>query len=526
MSQERLSMRKLKEVLRLSYECKLSNRKIARALKLSATTVGYYLNAAKAAEIKWSAVIGLDEQALFKKLEAFCPQLKPAATTAPIDFIYIHQQLKRKGLTRELLHEEYSRNCQPGNAISYNGFCRKYREFRGKLKPSMRQTHVAGEKIFVDYAGPTVPIYDRESGEINKAVIFVGVLGASSFTYAEATMTRSLPDWTGSHVRMFTYFGGVTDLVIPDNEKSAVNKACKYDPDVNPHYAAMAAHYGTVVIPTRPYRPQDKSKAEIGVQVVERWILARLRHQQFFSLGELNQAIAKWLEILNDKPFQKLPGTRRSVYESMEKPALKPLPDYPYEFVTIKKAQVNLDYHVGIDGHHYSVPHQYINQRIEYHLGGESVSLFYKGKRVAMHARSRSQGKATTLHEHMPQAHRAHQAWTPRTFLLFAESVGEAMTTIAKDVVEKMPNPECCYRIHLGFSNLEKRYGTVRLHRACEYALKHQLQSYSQINSILKTQSDKLPAEPANDTDSGHKPCQHDNLRGAHYYSTTTGDLH
>jgi transposase len=525
MSQERLSMKKLKEVLRLHYECKLSNRQIARALNLSATTVGHYVKAALAAGMIWQDIVTFNDNALIKLLEPYCPQLQAQYKQTLIDLPYIHHELKKKGVTRELLHEEYLRNCTQNQGVSYSEFCRQYREFKKQLKPSMRQTHLAGHKTFVDYAGPKIPIYDRDSGEIRPAVIFVGVLGASNYTYAEATMTRSLPDWIGSHVRMFEYFGGVTAMVIPDNEKSAVNHACYYDPDINPNYTALAAHYNTVIMPARPYHPKDKSKAEVGVQVVERWILARLRHQQFFSLAELNAAIAKWLCILNDKPFQKLPGTRHSVFETLEKQALQPLPKQPYEFTIIKKAQVNLDYHVEVERHYYSVPHQYIHKTIEYHLGERSVSIFYQGERVALHARSHLVGKATTIDAHMPKAHQAHQSWTPQEFVLFSQSIGDSMATLTEKLIEKNINPECCYRIHLGFKNLAKRFGDDRLNEACQYALQQGLLSFKQVKSILNTQCDQLVNASANDPEIERKPCQHNNLRGAKYYSTiTTGD--
>lgn len=529
MSQEKLSMKKLKEVLRLHFECNLGNRKIARALKVSATTVGNYINAAQQANISWSNIVNLNDIAIQEQLEPHCQHLKPKKETPAIDWSVIHRELKKKGVTRELLHEEYLRNCPEGQGISYNRFCCRYREFKKTLKPSMRQTHVAGEKTFVDYAGPTVPIYDRNSGEVQKAVIFVGVLGASNFTYAEATLTRSLPDWIGSHVRMFEYFGGVSELIIPDNEKSAVSKACYYDPDVNPNYTALAAHYNTAVLPARPYHPKDKSKAEVGVQVVERWILARLRHQQFFSLAELNKAIWHWLEILNDKPLKKLPGTRRSTFESLEKSTLKPLPTHPYEYKVIKKAQVGLDYHVEIDRHYYSVPHQYIQKTVEYHLGEKVVSVFYQGERIALHERSYLVGKATTITEHMPKAHLEHQRWTPRSFVVFAKDVGESMVGIATALIDKNVNAECCYRIHLGFKNLAKRFGHERLNQACAYALQHGLLSFKHVKSILDTQCDKLDERftdsCANDSSVNHEPCHHQNLRGPDYYSTTKGDL-
>lgn len=381
---------------------------------------------------------------------------------------------------------------------------------------------MAGTKTFVDYAGPRVPIHDGVTGNVQQAVIFVGVLGASNFTFAEATFTRSLPDWIGSHVRMFHYFGGVTDMIIPDNEKSAVTKACYYDPEVNPNYSALAAHYGTAILPARPYHPKDKAKAEVGVQVVERWILARLRHRKFFSLPELNQAIAELLETLNNKPFNKLPGTRRSLYEKLDKVALKPLPAIAYEYKVIKSVQVNLDYHIEVAKHYYSVPHKYMGQRVEYQLTPHNVSVFYQGQRIAYHLRSHDIGQSTTLTEHMPHSHRQHHQWTPQTFLSWCETVGPHLAKVADSLIQLRPNPACCYRIHLGFLKLAKQFGKPRLEEACQYALQYQLQSYSRIKSILNTQCDKAPIAAANDSQPQPPPvdCQHRNLRGATYYST------
>lgn len=515
MSQKRVSMKKLKDVLRLHFECQLSNRKIAKALSLSATTVGNYVAAAKRCDQSWSTMHQYKDSELVALMEPHCQQLTGKSQAKPaIDFVDIHQQLKRKGVTRELLHEEYLKNCGDAKGISYSEFCRQYRAFKKQLKPSMRQTHIAGEKIFVDYAGPTVDIYDDATGEKYAAVIFVGVLGASNYTFAQATRTRSLPDWIGSHRRMLEYFGGVSEIIVPDNEKSAVNRACRYDPDLNPNYTAFAAHYGAAVIPTRPYHPKDKAKVEVAVQIVERWILARLRHQKFFSLSSLNKAIDRLLTELNDKPFKKIPGSRRSHFEEYEKSALKPLPQHPYEFVVIKKAHVNLDYHVEVDSHYYSVPSQYIGQAVEYHLGDNHVSIFYDNERIAYHPRAFSKGGVSTVPEHMPSAHRRHQDWTPAKFAQFAKTIGPKTAEIVDQLITIKKHPEWCYRAHLGFINLHKRYGASRLEEACLYALSRQLISFTQIKSILQSQADKAPVTAVNDSAS----CIHNNLRGAAYY--------
>ena len=260
--------------------------------------------------------------------------------------------------------------------IKYSQFCHLYRQWCGKLDPVMRQDHRAGEKLFVDYSGMTVHITDPGTEQIREAQIFIAFMGASNYTYAEATLTQSLPDWIDSHVRALKFLGGVPELIIPDNLKAGVNKACRYETDLNPTYLDMAKDYDTAVIPARVRAPKDKAKAEVGVQIVERWILARLRNRTFFSITELNRAIKTLLNELNNKPFQKLPGTRKSAFESLDKPALKPLPVERYQFAQWKKARVHVDYHVEVDRHYYSVPYQLMKKQLDVRLTENTVECF------------------------------------------------------------------------------------------------------------------------------------------------------
>jgi transposase len=311
-------------------------------------------------------------------------------------------------VTLQLLWVEYKLAHPEG--YQYSRFCELYREWRGSLDPVLRQEHRAGEKAFVDYAGQTMPVVDRETGEVREAQVFVGVLGASNFTFAEATWSQSLPDWTGSHVRMFADFGGVPELVVPDNLASGVRKACRYEPAVNRTYEELARHYGTAVLPTRPAAPRDKAKAETGVQVVERWVLAPLRNHTFFSLVELNREIRRLLDELNDRRFQKLEGSRRTLFESLERAALRPLPNDRYEFAEWRNARVNIDYHVAVENHFYSVPHRFVRKQIEVRLTASTIEAFHDGRRVAAHARSRRKGGFTTDPGHRPKAHREHLA--------------------------------------------------------------------------------------------------------------------
>lgn len=516
MSTERVSMRKIKDVLRL-HAAGLSQRHIATSLKLSNGVVCKYLRLAQTAGVSWPLPPEWNDQDLAQRLS---PPVAPADVAvfhgAEPDFVTIHQELKRKGVTRQLLWEEYQ-HAHPNAAYSYPQFCLLYRTWAGRLQRSLRQTHRAGEKLFVDYAGPTASVVDASTGEIKPAQIFVAVWGASNFTYAEATWTQALPDWIGSHVRAFTFFGGVPALIVPDNLKAAVNVACRYEPELHPTYANLAAHYGTAVLPARPYKPKDKAKVEVGVQVVERWILARLRHHTFFSLADLNAAIRELLAVLNDKPFKKLPGSRRSQFEALDRPALKPLPTDVYEYADWKKARVNIDYHIEIDGHYYSVPHAYVKHAVDVRLTATMVECLAAGQRIASHARSHRRGAHTTVREHMPKAHQKHQDWTPGRFLTWALDIGPRARDVVKHLLEHRPHPEHGYRSCLGLLGLAKRFGPARLEAACERALIIGAPTRKSVLSILDKGLDRTPL-PLPEPQTALPLLTHDNVRGPDYY--------
>ncbi len=433
----------------------------------------------------------------------------------------IHRDLKKKGVTLQLLWEEY-RARDPEHSYRYAQFCVHYRTYRDSLARSLRQTHRAGEKLFVDYAGQTVPVIDGDTGEIHPAQIFVAVLGASNYTYAEATWTQQLPDWIGSHVRAFAFLDGVTALLIPDNLRSGVARACRYEPDINPTYADLAAHYGVAVIPARPYKPKDKAKVEVGVQVVERWILARLRHRQFFSLNELNRAIGELLKALNDRPFKKLPGCRQSAFEALDRPVLKPLPATPYEYAEWKKARVSIDYHIEIDRHYYSVPHALVRRELDVRITATTIECLRQGKRVASHARSLKQGAHTTVAEHMPKAHRKHLEWTPGRFLNWALAIGPATRDLVNWQLTRKPHPEMGYRACLGLLNLARRYGKPRLEAACARALAIGSPTRKSVVSILERNLDQeaLPALAPQAALPDHA-----NVRGPGYYQSNPPSL-
>src|ERR1700682_4826366 len=409
MPAERLSMRQIREVLRLRFASKLPQRAIAKSLGLSQGAVSGYLSRARAASLVWPLPEDLDDA----QLEALLSPLPPAiaADQRPLPaWAGVHRELRRPDVTLALLWEEYRAGAPDG--FGYSWYCDLYRAWAGRLKPTMRQIHIAGERMFVDFAGRTAEIIDANTGEIIPVQIFVAVLGASSFTSAEAVWSQKLPDWIAAHVRTFAYFGGAARQTVSDNLKAGITKASFYEPVVNRTYADMARHYRTAIVPARPYKPRDKAKVEVGVQVVGRWILARLRHRRFFSLATLNAAIRALLNDLNDRPMRGWGTSRRALYQQLDRPALEALPAEPYEYAEWKRCRVNLDYHVEIAKHYYSVPHQLIRQEVEARITVATVEIFHRGKREASHQRSARPHRPTTVAEHMPSSHRRYRDWT------------------------------------------------------------------------------------------------------------------
>ena len=505
-------MRKIREVLRLKWACGLSGRRIARVCSISRSAVAEYLCRAERAGLTWPLPEGMDDGQLEQLLFPPAPRI-PAEQRLLPEMSSVHQELKRKEVTLFLLWQEYKQRYPEG--YQYSRFCDLYREWRSKLSVSMRQTHRAGEKLFVDYAGPSLPIVDAATGEVRQAQVFVAVLGASSYTYAEATMTQGLPDWIGSHVRAFEFFGGVPEIVVPDNLKSGVVTPCRYDPDINPSYAEMARHYGVAVIPARVRKPKDKAKAEAGVQVVERWIMAALRKRTFFSLSDANAAIRQLLEQLNDRPFRKLPGCRRSQFEELDRPALSPLPPTPYEYAEWKKARVGIDYHVEVDGHYYSVPYPLVHREIDVRLSSSTIECFHKARCIAVHVRSGQRGRHTTVREHMPKAHQAYAEWTPERLIRWSRNIGEHTAIAANLIIASRRHPQQGFRACLGLMRLGKRHGNERLEAACRRAVVTNCVSYKSIKSILKTGLDQQPL-PASQT--SEKTPDHGNIRGPQYF--------
>jgi transposase len=515
MPTERLTMRKVREVLRLKHGMGLSVRQIAGSCSMSAGAVCGYLQRAQAAHLNWPLPDDLDDAALEASLFPSAANL--AARGAPLpDCQRIHEELhSHRHLTLSLLWQEYKEDHAEG--YQYSRFCELYRSWAKKLDVVMRQEHRAGDKTFVDHAGPTVAVIDPDSGEIREASIFVAVLGASSFTYAEATWTRGLYDWIGSHIRAFDFFGGVTAAVVPDNWRTAVTKACWYEPELNPTYRDLAEHYATVILPARVRKPRDKAKAESAILLVERWILAALRHRTFFGLVALNQAIRELLERLNQRKFRKLDASRAELFERLDRPALKPLPAEPFIFGEWKKARVNIDYHVEIERHYYSVPFELRHEQVEARIRSATVEIFHNNRRVATHARSAVMGGFSTLPEHRPPRHRQYLEWTPERLVNWARKIGPSAAGVAGYILQSRQYPEQGYRACLGLMRLARRYPPQRVEAACTRALAVNACSYRSVKSILETGLDHQSIEEAKTPDA-HRMI-HANVRGAAYYA-------
>lgn len=511
MSRKRAPMRRIKEVLRLLNIADLSERDIGTATNQSKTTVHDYKVRAQLSGLSWAEAMTMDDTTI--ELRLF-PESGLEKRLRPLpDWGTIHQELRRKGVTLQLLWEEYL-GVHP-DGYGYSRFCELYQKVEPTFDLSMRQAHKAGEKVFVDYSGQTIDIVDRKTGECRPAQIFVAVWGASNYTYVEATWSQKLCDWTGSHVRAFQFFGGCPEILVPDNLRSGVTKAWFYDPEINPTYQRLASHYGVAVIPTRAARPKDKAKVEVGVQVVQRWILACLRHQTFFTLVEANAAIEALLERLNNRRFRKLPGTRRSQFESLDKPLLRPLPATPYEFDEWKKTPVGIDYHVEWDDHNYSVPYQLAKQVVDMRITASVVEIFSNGKRVAAHPRNRNKYTFTTLPEHMPASHRKHMEWNPQRIIQWAGKAGNNVAAYVERLMNTRPHPEQGFKCSLGIIRLAKKVGDARLDAACLRALTIGGNNYRCVANILERGLDRIalpeksPALPV---------IKHENVRGPGYY--------
>jgi transposase len=498
----------------LYFELKLRQRQIARSAKVSQSTVHEYVERFQGAGLSWPLPPEMSEADLERKLFPFdSGVVRPGAKTPP-DFAHIHQELQtHKHTTLQLLWEEYRAVHEDG--YGYSRFCHHYQHWRQQRDLVLRQQHRPGEKLFVDWAGATMPIYDPATGQARPAQLFVAVLGASNYTYAEATLDQQMASWIGAHVRTFEFLGGCPELVVPDNARTGVSRACRYEPDLNPTYQEMAMHYGVGVLPTRPRKPRDKAKVEVGVQIAERWIVAALRHRKFFSLGELNRAIGELLDKLNQRPFKKREGSRRSLFEQLDRPSLRPLPVERFDLAEWSQATVNIDYHIQFDKSFYSVPYQLARQTVEVRATPTTLEIFHQGKRVASHLRTGKPYAAVTDCEHRPASHRAHLDWPPSRLVQWAATVGTRTSEVVEKILQAQPHPEMGYRSCLGIIRLGQRYPVDRVEAAAERALLTGAVSYRSMDSILRHNLDQQPVNPA---PAPRSLPGHDNIRGAAYF--------
>ena len=510
MAPERLSMRKLRELLRLKLELGMSGRAIARALGMSPGTVSDYVARMRVAKLTWPLPPELDDEALTRLL--FPHEGHPSTSRPEPDFARVHQELKRKHVTKMLLWEQY-REEQP-DGYQYSQFCERYTQWLLTASVTMRQTHRAGEKCFVDFSGDGLDVVSPETGEVRKAKLFLAVLGASSLTYVEPAFSEDVSTWVSCHVRAFEYFEGVPEVLVPDNLKAGVLKPSRYEPELNPTYAEMARHYAVAVIPARVRKPRDKAKVEAAVLLAERWILAALRDRRFTSLAQVREAVAPLLEKLNTRPMKRLGKSRRELFEEVERSALKPLPKEPYQLALWKKAKVNIDYHVEFQEHWYSVPYGLVGEQVDLRATDTCVEVLHRNRRVASHLRSDQKHRHTTLPEHMPQSHRAYAEWRPSRVLQWAGTVGPRTAALAEELMKRRKHPEQGFRSCMGLIRLKDTYGPQRLERACDRALRYRALSYASVASILRNNLDAAEEQ--------HKPQQalplHGNVRGADYY--------
>ena len=512
MATERLEMRNIREVLRLRWREKLTVRQTALSLGISVGVVQKMGARADAARLEWPRVEALSDAALEERL--YGRPAPPSKDRPRPDPVYLHKELRRAGVTLEVLHLEYLEQHPTG--LRYTAFCDVYRRWQSTAGVVMRQTHRAGEKMFVDYSGKKPFYVDRDTGEPIYVELFVAVLGASNYTYIEATETQTVADFVGAHVRAYAYFGGASEITVPDQLKSGVTRACRYEPGIQRTYADMARHYGTAIVPARPYKPRDKAKVEVAVQIAQRWVLARLRNETFFSLSALNARIAELCDELNARPMRKLGGaTRRELHEKYDRPVLRPLPTTPYELREWDKVRVNLDYHVDVQTHWYSVPYALVHQELWACATAKTVELFHRDQRVASHVRSNVAFKHTTDAAHMPEAHRRHSLGVDGV-RAWAAQVGPMAAALVQQLLDANPVQEMGWRSARGLQRIGEKYGAERTELACARALRLGARSYKPVERILSLGRETMPVP-------GEEPAEcpaidHANVRGPSYY--------
>ena len=512
MPAERVSMRKIREVLRLTHALGMSRRLVGEATGIGKTAVGEYVRRAALAGQSWPIPDEIDDAELERRLFP-PPEARSSRSRTEPDWSYNHAELKRRGVTLALLWQEY--RAEHAQGYAYSWFCERYSDWRKRISPTMRQTHLAGEKLFVDWAGDTMPVFDPTTGEEYCTHIFIAALGASNYTYAEARWTETLPDWIGAHVNAFIAIGGVSKALVPDNLKAGITKPSRYEPGINRTYQELADHYGCVVLPARVMKPRDKAKVEVAVQIVQRFVLAKLRHRRFFSLAELNAAICDCVAAINTKVMRHVGKSRNELLETIDRPALNALPTTPYSYAEWKRARVAPDYHIEVADHYYSVPSKLIREMVEARITSATVEIFHKGQRIASHAFSPVRNRHTTITEHMPSAHRRYAEWTPAKMMSEAALIGPAAIALVEAIMKAKPHPEQGFRSCLGIISLVRTYGSERVEAASRRGNDIGATTYGSIKSILQNGLDKAYA--SSKAPDG-PPIRHANIRGRGYY--------
>jgi transposase len=513
MPQVRLSMRKIREIIRLGLDGTISQRDIASSVGLSKTAVQAVLQRAKQIELSLEDIGKLGEFELSAKL--YPPPINRSRKHILPDWCQLSIELRKKGVTLHLLWHEYK--AENPNGLQYSRFCTLYREWEKTTHLVMRQTHKAGEKLFIDFSGLTIPWLNLDTNEVQYAEVFVAVLGASNYTFVYAVENQTLPNWVKCHVNAFEFFAGIPEILVPDNLKSGVTKACKYEPDINPTYNDLAMHYNTAVIPARALKPRDKAKVEQGVQLAQRWILACFRHRTFTSISEINNAIIPLLDKLNNKTMRQYKKSRKELFLELDTPVLKSLPEHKFEFATWKIAKVNIDYHVEVDKHFYSVPYKCCGEKVDIRITQNTIEVFKLGELVSVHKRKNLPGRHTTIAEHMPSNHRKHAEWTPDRILNWAGQNGVATKELCINIIAKATHPEQGFRSCLGVIRMGEKYTAERLELACKRALKLKYPSYKSVKNILQNNLDSL--EKTNQSIPITPQIEHENIRGSSYYN-------
>jgi transposase len=518
MPTDRIAMRRVREMLRLTLDAGLPLSETARRMGIARSTLRAMVQRVERSGLPWPLPLDLSDTDLEARLYGEAGTKQGHRRRAEPDWAALNRELKKKHVTLQILWDEYIEANPDG--YRYSRFCELYRSWEARLPVTMRQTHLGGDKLFVDYAGDTVPvIVDRRTGKTQAAHVFVAVMGGSSLSFAHAAWTETLPDWIDAHVQAFAYFGGAPRLLVPDNPKVAVIKACFYDPQVNRTYGEMAAHYDTAVLPARPRRPRDKAKVEAAVRIVERWLLGRLRNRRFHSLADVGAAIAELLIWLNEqRVLRHVRRTRRQLFEEIDAPRLKPLPAEPYALAEWRVRKIGLDYHVDFDGHFYSVPYRHARASVEVRATLRTIEVFLKGERIAAHMRGSGDGKHTTIADHMPSSHRRYADWTIERILREAQSVGPSSDMLCRMILEVRPHPEQGFRSCLGIVRLAKSVGVARLEAACLRALQIGTLTYGAVKSILDNRLDGQPVRRARGAEDDSLPIAHPNIRGSGYY--------